>query len=104
MLTCRRDPRGYLPAALMALLFLAEAAWVRRGAAGPFDRAVRGAVHAWAMPALTRAMEAITMLGSHWVLVPLGALLVWRWAAGGRRREAMVSRRFAWRPNWRRRF
>ena len=61
---------------------------VRNGAAGPFDSAVRGQIHAASSPALTYAMRGFTMLGEAAFLVTLGALIVWQLVAAGRRQEA----------------
>ena len=55
-----------------------------RGDAIGFDLPVRAAIHGWAFPALTAAMRLITMLGSEYFLVPLAAILVWRWEKRGR--------------------
>jgi undecaprenyl-diphosphatase len=55
-----------------------------------FDIAVRNAIHAWASVPLTYAMRGITQLGSAAVLAILGALLVWRLAAQGRRRAVLI--------------
>ena len=55
-----------------------------------FDLPVRAAIHAWAFPALTAAMRLITMLGSEYFLVPLAAILVWRWEKRGERKAAYL--------------
>jgi undecaprenyl-diphosphatase len=73
-----------------ALLFLLLARWVLAGESMPFDLWLRGAVHDWASPLATRALLAVTMLGSEWVLLPLGAVLVWRLATIGRERQAIL--------------
>jgi undecaprenyl-diphosphatase len=73
-----------------AVLFLWLARWVLAGGSMPFDLAVRGAVHAWASPLATHALLANTMLGSERVMVPLGAVLVWRLATIGRGRQAIL--------------
>jgi undecaprenyl-diphosphatase len=54
------------------------------------DLWIRGTVHAWASPFLTQAMLGITMLGSEWVMLPLGTVLVWRLATLQHRREAIL--------------
>jgi membrane-associated phospholipid phosphatase len=84
--------RKYLLAGALAaaILFLLLARWVLSGGAMPFDLWVRAAVQGWASPPLTGGMLAVTMLGSEFVLLPLGALLVWRLAATGRRRDAIL--------------
>jgi undecaprenyl-diphosphatase len=86
--TTRRYLSGVALAA--ALLFLLEARWVLSGESQPFDRAVRAAVQAWAAPLATRGLLAVTMLGSEWVMLPLGAVVVWRLAAIGRARQAAL--------------
>ena len=83
--------RYALGAALAAaLLFLFISRWVMAGDSLGFDLWGRGAVHSWAGPVLTGALLAITTLGSGWVMLPLGVLLVWRLAAMGRQRQAML--------------
>ena len=72
------------------LLFLLLARWVLAGGSMPFDLRIRGTVHGWASPFATRALLTVTMLGSEWVLLPLGAVLFWWLAAIGRRRQAML--------------
>jgi undecaprenyl-diphosphatase len=51
---------------------------------------IRDSVHGWASPLATDALVTITMLGSEWVMLPLGAVLVWRLATIGRRRQAIL--------------
>jgi undecaprenyl-diphosphatase len=84
--------RKYLLGGLVAatLSFLLLACWVLSGGSMPFDLWLRAAVHGWASPALTRGMLAVTMLGSERFLLPLGAILVWRLLATGRRRQAIL--------------
>src|ERR1017187_2761825 len=55
-----------------------------------FALPVRAAIHGWAFPALTAAMRLITMLGSEYFLVPLAAILVWRWEKRGERKAAFL--------------
>ncbi|HUI57042.1 MAG TPA: phosphatase PAP2 family protein [Bryobacteraceae bacterium] len=87
----RHGTRFLGPAALAAALLFAWLAWcVRPGHSVAFDTTVRATVHSWASPALTEAMRFVTDLGSHYFLVPLGVLLVWRWVAIGRRRQALL--------------
>ena len=84
----RRYP---LAAALAAaLLFLLLARWVLEGQTVVFDLSIRSTVHSWASPALTSMMLGITMLGSEWVMLPLGTVLVWRLATLWHRREAIL--------------
>ena len=71
-------------------VFGAMAVPVMRGEAIGFDLPVRAAIHGWAFPALTAAMRAITMIGSEYFLVPLAAILVWRWLRRGERRAAYL--------------
>ena len=87
-MTARRYLLGGALAA--ALLFLLLARWVLSGDSTLFDLWVRDTVHGWASPLLTRGMLAITTLGSEYVLLPLGAVLVWRLATTGRPRQAML--------------
>jgi len=72
------------------LVFGAMAYPLVRGGAIEFDAPVRAAIHAWAFPALTVAMRLITMLGSEYLLVPLAAILVWRWEKRGERSAAYL--------------
>ncbi|MGB9455859.1 MAG: phosphatase PAP2 family protein [Bryobacteraceae bacterium] len=72
------------------LVFGAMAYPLARGGAIEFDAPVRAAIHAWAFPALTVAMRLITMLGSEYLLVPLAAILVWRWEKRGERSAAYL--------------
>jgi undecaprenyl-diphosphatase len=53
------------------------------------DLWIRDTVHGWASPLITDPLLAITMLGSEWVMLPLGAVLVWRLAIADRRRQAI---------------
>ncbi len=73
---------------------LALFVWLSHELAGPeilrFDSSVRNAVHAWASPGLTYFMRAITELGEAPFLIGLGVILVWRLAALGRRRAAVI--------------
>ncbi|HXB74768.1 MAG TPA: phosphatase PAP2 family protein [Candidatus Acidoferrales bacterium] len=90
-------PRPNLPRELIvalgvalgaAAVFVWLAALVMSGQAGAFDTAVRAQVHAASSPALTYIMRGFTMLGEAGFLVMLGALIVWRLVALGRRPEA----------------
>jgi membrane-associated phospholipid phosphatase len=73
-----------------ALLFLLLARWVIAGESMLFDLWIRDTVHGWATPLATDALLTITMLGSEWVMLPLGAVLVWRLATVGRWRQAIL--------------
>jgi undecaprenyl-diphosphatase len=78
-------------AALVGILTFAAMAYpVMRGETLGFDAPVRALIHGWSFPTLTAAMRAITMLGSEYLLVPLAAILVWRWERQGKRRTAYV--------------
>ena len=77
-----------MAAALVLFLWMANE--LLRGEILRFDSTVRNAVHAWASPALTYLMLGVTELGEVPVLVVLGAILVWRLAASGRRRAAVI--------------
>ena len=79
---------GAAVAALLLFGWLAEE--VLEGDTVRIDGAVRGAVHSWASPAFTYAMRGVTQFGSSYILVPLGALLVWRFLAAGRKRAAII--------------
>ena len=70
-------------------VFLWLALQVSHDATNGFDAAVRAAVHSRAFPKLTTAMRTVTLLGSEWCLVPVGALLVWQLVINGRRRAAV---------------
>jgi len=81
---------GFLAAAAALALFgyLAREVWRRQTIR--FDASVRDAVHAWASPALTYIMTGITWLGSVLVFVALGAVIVWRLLAAGRKHAALI--------------
>src|ERR1051326_3125445 len=81
---------GFAAAALALALFGWLATQVLRGATHEFDSAVRRAVHASAAPWLTFLMLQVTRMGSELVLVPLGALIIWRLVAAHRRHAAVV--------------
>jgi membrane-associated phospholipid phosphatase len=85
------DQRFRAAAAVSGLLVFGAMAYpLARGGAIEFDAPVRAAIHAWAFPALTVAMRLITMLGSEYLLVPLAAILVWRWEKRGERSAAYL--------------
>jgi undecaprenyl-diphosphatase len=75
-------------AALLVFGWLANQAL--RGQTAGFDTAVRQAIHAYAAPALTRAMKAFTLAGSALILIPVGCVAVWRLASAGRKRAAAL--------------
>jgi len=81
---------GIGSAAGAVLLFGWLAGAVLRGETMALDSAARNAVHAWASPWLTAALRAITSLGEPEILIPLGALLVWRLFSTGRQRAAWL--------------
>ena len=84
--------RRYLLAAAVvaAFVLLLLARWVLAGESMDFDSWIRETVHSWASPFLTKAMLGITMLGSEWVMLPLGTVLVWRLATLRHRRQATL--------------
>jgi undecaprenyl-diphosphatase len=76
--------------AVSFLCFVLLAWWANSGRSLGFDLWLRAAVHTFASPALTSAMLVVTTLGSELFLLPLGAMVVWRLTATGRRRQAIV--------------
>jgi len=85
------DRRVRAAAAIGGLLVFGAMAYpLVRGEAIGFDLPVRAAIHSRAFPALTAAMRLITMLGSEYFLVPLAAILVWRWEKRGERQAAYL--------------
>ena len=72
------------------MFFAVLAQAVVQGRTMGFDLAVRSAIHSWATPRFTEAMSAVTWLGSMTVLLPLGAVLVWRLYTVGRPRAAAL--------------
>ena len=84
--------RRYLLAValLAALLFSLLARWVLAGESMVFDLWIRDSVHSWASPFLTKLLLGFTTLGSEWVMLPLGTVLVWRLATLRRRRHAIL--------------
>ncbi|MCU0842468.1 MAG: phosphatase PAP2 family protein [Thiobacillaceae bacterium] len=81
-----------LPFWLVALVVLAAGAgWVcPQGQCGMdgFDRAGLVLAHDWRVPALDAWMGGVTWFGSLFLLLPLAALLAWRFVRLGRRIEA----------------
>ncbi len=72
---------GFVAAVCAILIFGWIATEVLRGQTHAFDDAVRGFVHSWASPWLTRVMEAFTFIGSAPTLmtvVAVLALVLWR--------------------------
>ena len=82
--------RHWLVAALALILFVWLAREVTRGDALSLDTPIRNAVHARSSPPLTAIMRGVSLFGSEVILVPLGAILVWRLVAAKRRRAAVV--------------
>jgi membrane-associated phospholipid phosphatase len=78
---------GFALAVLALAVFSWLAAGIWSGQTLQFDSFVRGTVHSWASPPLTRAMRMATFLGSAFVLVPLGALAAC-WLVRTRRKHA----------------
>ena len=81
---------GFAAGLAALLLFAWLANEVARGETIRFDASVRGAVHGCASAALTRAMLGVTQLGSAPFVIGVGAILVWRLMAIGRRRAAWI--------------
>jgi undecaprenyl-diphosphatase len=81
---------GFLAAVLALMLFVWIAVTVLRGQGAAFDGAVRNAVHAWASPRLTWVMRGVSQLGEAPFLIGAGLLVVWRLAASGRKRAAVL--------------
>jgi undecaprenyl-diphosphatase len=85
------ERRAAVAAGFIAILcFTALAAAVARGAADPFDRAVRAAIHDFASPSLTRWMRLLTELGSKAVQVGVSAGAIAGLLLGRRRAEAVL--------------
>ena len=84
--------RRYLLAVALvtALLFLLVSRWVLADESMAFDLWIRGTVHSWASPFLTKVMLGITMLGSERVMLPLGTVLVWQLATLRHRHQAIL--------------
>ena len=81
--------RARAAAAIGGLLtFVALAYPIVRGQPIGFDAPLRAAVHGHAFPALTAAMRAVTTVGSEYFLLPLAAILLWRWLRRGERHTA----------------
>ncbi len=81
---------GFAASAASLIFFSWLAREVLRGQSAGFDAAVRAAVHGWASPRLTIAMRAITQLGAPPFILGVGALIVWRLAALGRKHAAVL--------------
>lgn len=81
---------GFVGAAAALLIFGWLANQVFHHATIRFDSAVRDGIHSFASPALTRFFRIVTEFGSEKFLVPFGAFAVWRLAAAGRRRAAIL--------------
>lgn len=81
---------GFLAAAAALLLFGWLADQILHGQQLHFDAWVREGVHAWASPAFTAFMRAITQLGAPWFLVATSAFLIWRLLEIGRPRAAIL--------------
>jgi undecaprenyl-diphosphatase len=79
-----------LPAAAALALFAWLAGKVMHGESLRFDQLVRDGIHSWASPQLTYAMRGVTQLGAPWFLIAVGAILIWRLAAIGRKRAAIL--------------
>jgi undecaprenyl-diphosphatase len=77
-------------AATASICFAWLAYAVMHNMMGWFDDAVRGFVHSWASPMLTRCFEGITELGSFPFLMLLGLLVAWTLARRRRYRAAVI--------------
>lgn len=85
------DQRVRAVAAIGSLLVFGAMAYSLLCSGGfAFDQPVRAAIHDWAFPALTAAMRLVTTAGSEYFLVPLAALLIWRWVRRGERKSAYL--------------
>ncbi len=85
------DRRIRAAAAVAGLLVFGAMAYpLVRGEAIGFDLPVRAAIHGWASPVLTTVMRLITTLGSEYFLLPLAAILVWRFEKRGARPAAYL--------------
>ena len=86
--------RTLLPGLATAALASAVFAWlahaVMQGTLAGFDLDVRSAIHSRATPAMTRAMQSITQLGSSPVLVVFGLIACLALARRGRVRAAVI--------------
>ncbi|HWC96913.1 MAG TPA: phosphatase PAP2 family protein [Candidatus Sulfopaludibacter sp.] len=81
---------GVTVAVVAAVAFAVLAQAVMHGSTEAVDRSVRSAIHSWSNPLLTRVMLDVTELGQPWLLILLGAVLVWRFYSLGRRRAAVI--------------
>jgi undecaprenyl-diphosphatase len=81
---------GFLGACAALIFFGWLSRTVLEGQSMRFDTAVRDSIHAWASPPLTYAMRGVTQLGSPYVLITLGLLVVWRLVAINRRHAALI--------------
>src|SRR5689334_11286193 len=61
-----------------------------RGATAEFDAALRGAAQSAGSPWLTWLMLRITRMGSEWLLLPIGAVIVTLLIRAGRRHAAVL--------------
>src|SRR5579862_5625326 len=86
----RKVSAGLATAAAGSATFAWLAHAVIEGTLAWFDLDVRRAIHSWATPALTRAMESITQLGSSPVLIVFGLIACWSLARRGRVRAAVI--------------
>jgi undecaprenyl-diphosphatase len=81
---------GFAAAGLSLLFFGWLAGQMMRGATAEFDAFVRGAAQSLGSPWLTWLMLRITRMGSEWVLVPIGGVIVMRLVRIGRRHAAVL--------------
>jgi undecaprenyl-diphosphatase len=81
---------GFAAAGLSLLFFGWIANQMLRGATVEFDAWARGAAQELSSPWLTWLMLRITRMGSEWLLVPIGAVIVWGLARLRRRHAAVL--------------
>ena len=82
---------GLLPAAAALLFFAWLAEEVYHGGTQQFDERIRMLVHAHASPTLTVAMRGISLMGSPWFLIAMGALVIFLMRAERPRRTLLFA-------------
>ncbi len=81
---------GFAGAAAALAVFVWLAGQVFHHETIRFDALVRDGLHRLASPGLTWFFRIVTQFGSEMFLVPFGGFVVWRLAAAGRRRAAIL--------------
>jgi undecaprenyl-diphosphatase len=76
-------------ACIAAAFFIWLAAMVAQGETAQFDSSIRHAVLDFASPGLTKLMEAVTFLGSGWVLIGIAVWVTLALFFAGRRDRAL---------------